>query len=147
MYRIDICTKSDIENIYNIENQLFKNPWSCEQFYKEIQNENTIFKVIHEDDLIIGYYIIAIIDYTCEIYKIAVNKTYQKRGFGSILMNHIFKTSEKKSINNFYLEVNETNYDAVNLYKKHNFLEVHRRKNYYGKESAIIMVKKLNENK
>jgi ribosomal-protein-alanine N-acetyltransferase len=39
------------------------------------------------------------------------------------------------------LEVRSSNEEAINFYKKNKFMEVAIRKNYYGNEDAILMVR------
>lgn len=71
-----------------------------------------------------------------EIINIAVDKSNQNKGIATALINYI--------INNFpcgriLLEVKENNEAAIKLYKKNNFVEINRRKKYYGEIDAIIM--------
>ena len=42
-------------------------------------------------------------------------------------------------IDNIMLEVNEKNLAAISLYKKNKFKIISKRKNYYGKDTALIM--------
>ncbi|WP_067138993.1 GNAT family N-acetyltransferase [Oceanivirga salmonicida] len=76
-----------------------------------------------------------------EIFEIAVLPKYRKQGIATKLIE---KLPNNKDI---FLEVNEENIGAVNLYKKNGFKEISRRKAYYKDKTAIIMKKdKINEN-
>ena len=56
-----------------------------------------------------------------------------------MLINHVINFAKGKKL---ILEVSEQNINAINLYKKHNFVEINRRKGYYNGIDAIIMEKK-----
>ena len=53
---------------------------------------------------------------------------------------------QNENLENITLEVRESNYSAINLYKKFGFNECATRKNYYGSEDAILMIKKFGDN-
>ena len=62
----------------------------------------------------------------------------------SLLLENLIIYSKSKNLKTITLEVNEHNLYAINLYKKFNFDTVGIRKKYYdGKDTAIIMNKKL----
>ncbi|MBN1500880.1 MAG: ribosomal protein S18-alanine N-acetyltransferase [Spirochaetes bacterium] len=141
MYNIKNTEISDLNAVFGIESSLFSQGWSINQLQDEITNSGSVFKVLILNGIVIGYYIInAAID-TCEIYKIAVADDYQKCGYGSILLEDIYRETANMSVARIYLEVAETNIKAVNFYIKNGFRKIHVRKNYYGNESAYIMEK------
>ena len=64
--------------------------------------------------------------------------------FGSFLLENLISFAKKLNIKVITLEVNECNLSAIKLYNKFNFNKVGVRKKYYdGKDTAIIMNKKL----
>lgn len=70
-----------------------------------------------------------------EIYNFAVDEKYRGSGIGS----RILATLEAFDCS---LEVRESNITAISFYKKNNFTESFIRKNYYGKEHAIVLERK-----
>ena len=71
-----------------------------------------------------------------DIFEIAVDKNFRKKGLASKLLNRI--NDERKIL----LEVSEKNKVAINLYKKNGFKMISRRKNYYLDGSdAIVMIR------
>lgn len=70
-----------------------------------------------------------------EIYNFAVREEYRGSGIGSRILNTLttFDCS---------LEVRESNVTAISFYKKNSFEESFIRKNYYGKEHAIVLERK-----
>ena len=130
-----------------------------ENFGKK-QKEKTNFEKNEENQKnVLGYIVFYGTIESTDIFEVAIEKKYQGRGFGEILMTEsIGKLSEDRknlkendlsekektdfSENKFLLEVNEKNVKALKLYKKIGFEEISIRKNYYGKdENAVIMIK------
>jgi [ribosomal protein S18]-alanine N-acetyltransferase len=72
-----------------------------------------------------------------ETLNIAVEPAFRRSGIGFILMETLLASST----NTWYLEVRESNYGAINLYKTLGFLPSGRRENYYTAplEAAIVM--------
>ena len=130
-----------------------------ENFGKK-QKEKTNFDKNEENKKnVLGYIVFYGTIESTDIFEVAIEKKYQGRGFGEILMTESMgklsedtknlkenDLSEKEktdfSENKFLLEVNEKNVKALKLYKKIGFEEISIRKNYYGKdENAVIMIK------
>jgi ribosomal-protein-alanine acetyltransferase len=72
-----------------------------------------------------------------EILNIAVEPAFRRSGIGFILMETLLASIT----NTWHLEVRESNYGAINLYKTLGFLPSGRRENYYTAplEAAIVM--------
>lgn len=130
---VDKYNKQDIEEINNLGIEL--NPR-----FKQLFNLNDLNKLeeiytYKKDNIILGFiHILNNVD-KVEILNIIINKNYRQIGIASLLLYYILSITNKPII----LEVKESNIEAINLYKNFNFIEIHRRKNYYKKEDAIIM--------
>jgi ribosomal-protein-alanine acetyltransferase len=72
-----------------------------------------------------------------EILNLAVEPEFRRSGIGRMLMETLL-TSARKA---WFLEVRESSYGAINLYKTLGFLPTGRRENYYPEpmEAAIVM--------
>lgn len=111
--------KPNFNNYYDIEN---------------LNNANYKKLYILEESNIKGFLLIEDhIDFI-DIIAIAVNDYH--KGYGSKLIEYLLANYKNKKI---LLEVRSNNTNAINLYKKYNFNEINRRKNYYGNADAIIM--------
>ena len=109
--------------------------------------------LLNNTETYIGYFIseklVAFICYSiyferAEINYIYVKDEYRRYGIASELIKHMMKQNE--NLENITLEVRESNYSAINLYKKFGFNECATRKNYYASEDAILMIKKFGDN-
>ena len=130
-----------------------------ENFGKKQKEKTNFDKNEKNKKNVLGYVVFYGTIESTDIFELAIEKKYQGRGFGEILMTESMgKLSEDRknlkgndlwenektdfSENKFLLEVNEKNVKALKLYKKIGFEEISIRKNYYGKdENAVIMTK------
>jgi len=77
------------------------------------------------------------------ICNIATKTEFRNKGYASGILNIMLAAAKEKGVTSLSLEVNENNLPAINAYKKAGFTEIHRRKNYYGSDSALILQKNL----
>lgn len=65
---------------------------------------------------------------------VATNPTFQNRGVGTALFNHVFN---KPEFNRYILEVASNNSAGISLYKKLGFRELYKKKHIFAKQSGI----------
>ena len=105
---------------------------------KEILSDtDSIYNYI-DNDMVIGYLEIRLVDEVIDIMNLFVNEDNRHQGIATKLMNEMF---EKEKYNRIMLEVNENNNIALKLYNKLGFKEISIRNRYYGNDTAIIMEK------
>jgi ribosomal-protein-alanine N-acetyltransferase len=134
-----------LDKIIEISNKSFANPWTKEMFLTSVKNNFVIFKVLTENNMIIGYYIICIVTDETEILDIAVSPEFRKKKFGKYMLLDIKKETMNKKAKFIFLEVRKDNIPAINLYKSVGFKELIVRKKYYKNEDALVF--KLSVNK
>ena len=128
---------SDADEVYNIENQAFFEPWSKKNLIKDLKSNSFLNHYVAEvDGKVVGFYISSHVMDEAEIFTIAVDSDFQKKGIATSLLNHLVKTSLSKNIKEIWLEVSTKNTAAINLYKKFGFEVMGIRKNYYQKIGA-----------
>ena len=136
----------DADEVYNIENQAFFEPWSKKNLIKDLES-NTFLNhyVAEKDGNIVGFYISSQVLDEVEIFTIAVDRDYKNMGIATCLLNHLVATSIANNMKEIWLEVSTKNLAAINLYKKFGFEIMGIRKNYYQKvgEDAYNMKKEL----
>ena len=132
---------SDLKNILKIENRVYKKPyWSVKMFERLLNNNsNESIWVYEKDSFIFGFIIDLRLDDEINILNIAIDKSYQKRGYGSnMLLDYLSIIPIKSTI---FLEVNENNNNAISIYKRHCFKKINKRKSYYRDGSDAIVMK------
>ena len=142
-----IVEKMTIEDALKIEKNFeekFDDFWNINILKSELLNDNSLYFVAKKHNEILGFVGILInVDFT-EITNIVVKKDFRKSGIGKMLLEKIIEETKKKNKDIIYLEVNENNKSAINLYEKYKFQEVGRRKKYYNqKDDAILMNLKI----
>ena len=105
---------------------------------KEILSDTDSIYNYVENDMVIGYLEIRLVDGVIDIMNLFVNEENRNQGIATKLMNEMF---EKEKYNRIMLEVNENNNIALKLYNKLGFKEISVRNRYYGDDTAIIMEK------
>jgi len=136
---------NDLNEIIDIEKDLYKVPWNYKQFKYELeQNEFSYLFVLENNGVIIGYYGFWVMFEDVDITKVSIRKEFQGLKLSNILMEDCFNRVLTLGCEKINLEVRVDNYKAINLYKKYGFKDVIIRKDYYGKgEDALILCKEL----
>ena len=140
-YKLVPMDKSHIKEIAQIERECFSDPWSEAALEEELYNPLASFIVAQRPDgAVLGYAgLHAVID---EGYldNIAVRADYRGNGIADDLLD-VFVRFGREHLAFLTLEVRPTNEPAIQLYYKHGFAQVGRRKDYYQhpREDALIM--------
>ena len=131
MIRIETMTEKDVFVVFELEKKLIGSA-NKETILKTLSNENLNYYLIFEDDQVVGFLEGFIISPESEIYDIAVDEDYQRKGYAKKLMEFFIDLSKQKGVETILLEVNSNNTKAINLYNLFGFVEYGKRKNYYG---------------
>ncbi len=139
---------NDIDELLEIENESFVNPWKKEDLIYELtSNPLNKFLVIEIDGKIIGFIDYMITFNSATISQIAIKKEYRNKGYATNLLNKMEETfikSGEDAVEYVTLEVRNSNINAQKLYEKNGYKKVTIKKNYYlDGEDAIYMVKGL----
>ena len=140
-YNIRIAQQSDINLIHKIEESVFKNDsWSLEMICDELNNKKSHQTfLIEQQKIIIGYCMTRLGFNESHLINMAIDKPYQKKGFGEILLDYFLNTVPKKS--SVFLEVKHGNFPAINLYLEAGFKKISTRDRYYSDGSDAIVMK------
>jgi len=142
------ATLKDFEQIYEIEQACFVEPYTREQLMYEF-SENPLNKILvaYDEDKIVGFVDYMITFNSATISQIAVLSNYRKKGLGSKLLEEMEKSFPKEIddvVETITLEVRESNINAISFYKKNGYEDVVIKKNYYKNgENAVYMIKRL----
>lgn len=134
----------DLTQVCEIEKDNFSLPWSEKSFSESMEREDTVFLVACEDEEITGYVGCYCIAGTGEITNVAVKATHRRKGIGGLLLEKLYEEGAVLDVQEFFLEVRESNEAAIGLYSRQGFVKEGIRKNFYEKpvENALIMWKR-----
>ena len=102
------------------------------------------YYILINNDRVVGFYEASIIFDEAELFDIAVIEEFQGKKLSVNLLKHFINECMKRNVRTIFLEVNNNNTKAINLYNKFKFKEYSIRKNYYGENDAILMKLELN---
>lgn len=141
--RILPLTHQQLDPLLEVEQNAFKKPWSRAQFLGELSSDATRYFVAEADGRIVGYAGCWLIVDEVHITNIAVHSDFRRRGIGQQLLLHLLNQTAAEGANYYTLEVRRGNLAAQALYQSQGFAVAGERKNYYGDEDALIMIKEL----
>ncbi|MBI5562087.1 MAG: ribosomal protein S18-alanine N-acetyltransferase [Deltaproteobacteria bacterium] len=140
-------TAGDLGEVLAIESQSFPNPWTRGMFESELRNPVSsayAVKIYRDNGFVVAAYIIYWIVYgEAHILNIAVHQDFRRQGLATALLDAAIDEMRRLLVYEVFLEVRRSNDAGRALYKGLGFREAFERKNYYGNEDAIVMVKDL----
>ena len=116
------------KEIESIKKSMITNPFATLLYY---QKENKIK----------GYLLYSKIYERIEVEDIKVADNFQNQHIASNLLEKLITIAKENHIVNITLEVRKNNEVAIHLYKKFGFQIEAIRKNYYGKQDGLLMMR------
>lgn len=119
----------------------------CFNFEITASGDNPFLKcIVSKEKNLNGILVFNLIYDRIELNYIVVKSCFKRQGIAQEMLEYLFKFSKMNNIRNITLEVNKNNIPAINLYIKNGFKQVAVRKNYYGLDDAILMIRKFDNN-
>ncbi len=130
-----------ITQVARLEKESFSEPWSAQAFSDTINSKNARVYCICDGDTFIGYAGLSFCLDEGEITNVAITEKQRGKGYGKKLMESVIEAEKLRGITKLFLEVRESNTNAIRLYKSVGFKATGIRKNFYAKpvENAVLM--------
>ena len=133
MINITPANKNDLAKLIKIEKSIFDKQLSINKLENYFdKNSVKIWKL--ETTKIIGFINFYHVLDEIEIVKIGILKSFQRKKYGSLIINKIKKLKIKK----IFLEVSVENTQAINFYFNNGFKTIGIRKAYYKENKQRI---------
>lgn len=137
---------ADLQAVAEAELSLYEFPWTRGNFADALEAGNSVW-VAREGGRLAAYAVLMLVLDESHLLNISVLETFQRRGIGGALLNHLFAVSRAAGATRMFLEVRPSNAAGLSLYRRFAFHVVGRRPGYYpsrqGREDALIMVREL----
>jgi len=119
--------------------------WSAESYLDFAKESGSVGLIVEVGGEIGGFLIGRQITADAEILNLAVAPRHRRKGEGAKLLKAALAEFRLRGVKSVYLEVRESNTDAILFYERHGFVITGHRKGYYHQpeEPAITMEKKL----
>lgn len=95
----------DLDQVVDIEQNLFSVPWTKEGFLTYLMKKDTMFFVVEEKERILGYCSMMTVLDEGDILNVAVRSDRQKEGIGQFLVDSMLRMAEMQGIRLVHLEV------------------------------------------
>ena len=147
--RLRTVEASHITDLMRIAAETNLSHWSAQSYIEEMKNPDAIMlRLVTESNETIGFVVGRIVlgglvetQYEAEIYNIAVTRSEHGKGRGQMLFDAFHAACIEKQAVNVWLEVRESNHQAIAFYERNGFEPVQTRRSFYEnpREHAILM--------
>lgn len=143
-FAIRKATRTDIFDIFQIEQASFPQPWPFQAFERFIGKPG--FLVSEHEKKIIGYIVSDAVpnhgNALGHVKDFAVHPDFRGQGVGTELLQQALAELGTRGVYSVKLEVRENNESAIRLYQQHGFTYKRTISRYYNNgEDALILVR------
>ena len=147
--RVRPLASSHIADVIQLGAEANLNPWTAQNYLDELQTPNSVMLVLEgHNGRPIGFIVGRVVESStdensaeAEIYNIAIAEKHRGLGFGQLLFDTFIENCAIHAIKKVWLEVRESNREAIDFYTRNGFESVQTRNNFYQnpREHAILM--------
>lgn len=139
----------DLDWVSQTEQSIYPFPWSLNNFADSLSAGYSSW-IMQAEGKAVAYAVLMMIVDEAHLLNISVQPTLQRRGLGSLLLEHVCIVAQRFGATQIFLEVRASNEAGQRLYDKWGFQRIGLRKGYYpapqGREDAIVMRRELAAN-
>ncbi len=139
---IENVSPRHLEAIERLEKLCFSLPWTWEMLMSQLPDDSHEFLAALDDSgELLGYVGMMTVLDEGYISNVAVDPAHRRQGIADLLIRELLERAALRELSFVTLEVREHNEPAIALYRKHGFVPVGLRKNYYEApvENALLM--------
>ena len=137
----------DLDDVVEIERESFSDAWSKIGYEGCLKNECNHYYVGENNGEIVGVFGFSVVVDEAELQTISVKKSCRNCGIATEFIKFMLDFCKKENVKNIFLEVRESNFEAINLYTKFGFQKNGRINGYYEtpKEDALRMMLNMDD--
>jgi ribosomal-protein-alanine N-acetyltransferase len=136
----------DLDAVTDAEQRCHGFPWTRGNFADSLAAGYGAW-LAREEAHMTGYAVMMRAPDEAHLLNITILPDLQRKGRGSALLRHLFDQARTWGATRMLLEVRPGNASGLALYRRHDFSEIGRRRDYYpagaGREDAIVMARAL----
>jgi ribosomal-protein-alanine N-acetyltransferase len=133
--RIEEGGLGDLDSVMQVMRESFDpafgEAWTAPQCAGLMPMPGVWLSLARKDDRVIGFALARAVLAEAELLLLAVTHEDQGKGVGTMLLDRFVMISQRKGVEELHLEVRDGN-PALALYQRAGFVEVGRRRDYYG---------------
>jgi len=136
------------ETLTRIHAEAFANYWNPSDFNDFFAVASTFALLAEIDNAPAGMVVLRVLGEQADIMTIATRPNFRRRGLARELMNQAIQMAREIDADAMFLDVEDGNIAALQLYKSLGFANLSRRKLYYRQKDgrytdALVMTRKL----
>ncbi len=137
-------TRDDLDRVSVIEAQAYSRGWT-RGIFEDCLRVGYCCWGVETAGILAGYGIISIAAGESHLLNLAVDPPWQRRGLGTLLLEHLLEAARQWRAERILLEVRPSNTAARELYARMGFDEFGCRRGYYpdpdtgGREDALVL--------
>ncbi|MGN0240094.1 MAG: ribosomal protein S18-alanine N-acetyltransferase [Candidatus Weimeria sp.] len=145
MITIRNAKQNEFHTLEEISVSSMSEPWREADFISAEKNEYALIIAAVETGNPVGYAVGYFAADEAELPSIAVNPRMRRRGIGNALLKELFSQVKQRGAAKLFLEVRESNKEAISLYERNGFITAGTRRHFYSnpEEDALVMMKLL----
>ena len=138
-------TQIDLVPVFAIEKSAYgKDGWTMAQLKEEYAGTDRMYVAGEFSGELIAYAGVVNLAGTADVLTLTVADGHRRKGIGRELLRRLIDWARTQKCEAIMLEVRVGNEEAIPLYESFGFIEISRRKDYYGPgKTAIVMRKEL----
>lgn len=120
--------------------------WSEADYSDEMSRPDSFVLISTLSEILAGFLVARVVPGSGEtpdadLYNIAVDPAAKRQGIGTILLLALIERLKRRKVESVWLEVRESNAEAIAFYERHGFTAEVTRRNFYTNptENAVIM--------
>lgn len=140
--RVRTASLSDLDAVLALEIEAFPEPsrWSTESWREELCGPNRHAVVCDEGGVVVGVATFSHSDDVADLNRIIVTQAHRGERRASALILAGLAWARERGVTRMLLEVAHDNAPAIAAYRRHGFLEIARRRDYYAPGTdALVM--------
>ena len=130
---------------FAVEQACFRNDWTREMLFEEIENPLSVLVTEQREGAIAGFALGRVVADEGELFQIGVLPEFRKRGIAEGLLSSLLAKMAQRGAAKCFLEVRSRNAPAIALYEKCDFERISVRRGYYSDDDALIYCKNLSQ--
>jgi [ribosomal protein S18]-alanine N-acetyltransferase len=141
--KVTQAVMEDVTSIFELQIECGLSNWSVKQYEEEINRTDATLLVCRIENKVVGYVLVRTIQKETSILNFGVSVLYRKKGIGTLLLRNIIDKALQLESESIWLEVRESNKNAIDFYLGFGFQNIQFRKNFYDCPSENALVMKL----
>jgi ribosomal-protein-alanine N-acetyltransferase len=148
---LEAAEEADLEALAGLERRTFSHPWTLHAFRQALGDPEhgrvlvlrTPLEAALPERGIRAYCVFQVILDEMQIHNFAVHPEHRGRGVGRWLLRTTLEIGARRGARSAFLEVRQSNWSALHLYRSVGFQTVSVRRDYYSRprEDALVLRK------